>query len=126
MVKIAVTGIGKERIAELALASGGGEVQVEIKTDLEAAFAVKAKQADYYIGACQSGAGGALGVATAILGSSDAVRLSGTGTLPDLEEVAQAVREGRHAFGIMHSHIESVVPVLVREMVEKSKTSGQV
>ena len=120
MIKIAVTGMGKERIAQLANKTGDGRVEALIKSDFEAAFAVKNGQADYYIGACQSGAGGALGVANAILGSANVVRLSGMGSAPDPERIAEAVRDGRHAFGLAHSHIDTVVPVLVGAILDKT------
>ena len=79
------TGMGKERIAQLVQETGAGLVEAKAKTDFEAATAVKSGKADYYIGACQSGAGGALGVANAILGSAEVVRLSGVGTTADPE-----------------------------------------
>ena len=118
MIKIVVTGMGKERIAQLAKDVGAGEVEVSVKTDFEAALAVQSGAASYYIGSCQSGAGGALGVATAILGSHDVFRISGTGTKADPEGIAGAIHEGVHAFGLAHMHIETVVPVLVRAMVK--------
>jgi hypothetical protein len=110
--------MGKERIAELAKDAGGSEVEVSVKTDFEAALAVQSGAASYYIGACQSGAGGALGVATAILGSQDVFRISGAGTTADPERIAGAINEGIRAFGLAHMHIETVVPVLVKAMVK--------
>ena len=117
MIKIVVTGMGKERIAQLAKDAGSGEVEVSVKTDFEAALAIQSGAARYYIGACQSGAGGALGVATEILGSRDVFRISGAGTTADPERIAGAIHEGIHAFGLAHMHIETVVPFLVKAMV---------
>lgn len=118
MIKIVVTGMGKERIAQLATETGGGEVEAAVKTDFEAAMAVQAGTADYYIGACQSGAGGALGVATAILGSRNVVRLSGTGSAADPSQIGTAVGGGVKAFGLAHTHVDTLVPVLVKALVE--------
>jgi hypothetical protein len=91
MIRIVVAGMGKERVAQLLQEAGDGRIEAVVKTDLEAAMAVKAGRAAYYVGACQSGAGGALGVANAILGSASVVRLSGVGTTADPEDVRAAV-----------------------------------
>ena len=121
MIKVVVTGMGRERIAQLVRETGAGLVEATAKTDFEAASAVKTGKADYYIGACQSGAGGALGVANAILGSDQAVRLSGVGTTADPEDVRAAVASGKRAFGISYSQIDVLVPVLVGAILRQAK-----
>jgi hypothetical protein len=118
VIRIVVTGMGKERIAQLATEAGDGEVEAAVKTDFEAALAVQAGTADYYIGACQSGAGGALGVATALLGSRNVARLSGTGSAANPAQIAPAVGAGIKAFGLAHTHLDTLVPVLVKALVE--------
>ena len=121
MIKVVVTGMGRERIAQLVRETGAGLVEATAKTDFEAASAVKTGKADYYIGACQSGAGGALGVANAILGSDQAVRLSGVGTTADPEDVRAAVASGKRAFGISYSQIDDLVPVLVGAILRQAE-----
>jgi hypothetical protein len=118
MVRIAITGMSVDKIAQLAREVGGDRVETLAKTDLEAALAVKNGQADYYIGACQSGAGAALGVATAVLGSKNVTRVSGQGSVPDPEHIRSWVREGKTAFGVGNMHLESVIPVLVSAILE--------
>jgi len=119
MITIVVAGMGKERVAQLLQEAGGGRIEAVVKTDLEAAMAVKAGRAAYYVGACQSGAGGALGVANAILGSSSVVRLSGVGTTANPEDVRAAVGAGKRAFGLAHSQIDALVPVLAGALLER-------
>jgi hypothetical protein len=121
MINVVATGMGKERIAQLVKESGAGLVEAKTKTDFEAATAVKTGKADYYIGACQSGAGGALGVANAILGSDQVVRLSGVGTTADPEDVRAAVASGKRAFGISYSQIDAIVPVLVAAILTRAE-----
>jgi hypothetical protein len=121
MINVVVAGMGKERIAELVQAAGGGQVEARAKTDFEAASAVKSGKADYYIGACQSGAGGALGVANAILGSDQVVRLSGVGSTADPDDVRAAVASGRRAFGISYSQMDAIVPVLVGALLARGE-----
>jgi hypothetical protein len=120
-ISIVVTGMGKERIAELANAAGNGDVQATIRTDFEAALAVKNGEADFYIGACQSGAGGALGVANAILGSAKVVRMASVKGGEEEPVAAAALAEGKNAFGLTRSQVDSVVPVLVKAMVDARK-----
>ncbi len=116
--------MGKDRIAELARLVDPAEVSAETRSDYEAALAVKDGRADYYIGACQTGAGAALGVANAILGSAQVVRLSGAGSVPDATAVKAAVASGKRGFGLARPHIEEVVPVLVRALLDKPVNSG--
>jgi hypothetical protein len=121
MITIVVAGMGNERIATLVTQHAAGRITAQPKTDFAAAMAVKAGQADYYIGACQSGAGGALGVANAILGSDAVVRLSGVGTTADPADVQAAVSAGKRAFGIAHNQIDAVIPVLVGAMLARAE-----
>ncbi len=122
MIKLAVSGMGRDRIVQVIKEVGGDRVEAFPKTDFEAALAVQSGTADYYIGACQSGAGGALGVANAVLGSSNVARLSGTGTAPDPEMIEAAVRDGKRAFGIANTHIETAVPPLVEAILRRAET----
>jgi hypothetical protein len=106
--------MGRERIATVAKATGGDQVETLPLTDFEAANAVKTGKADYYIGACQSGAGGALAVANALLGSALVTRLTGpAGAVPDQAQVLSALQEGKKAFGIVHTQIDATVPVII-------------
>jgi hypothetical protein len=119
MIRIAVCGMGRDRIATLARQAGGDAVETLPLTDFESANAVKAGTADYYIGACQSGAGGALAVANAILGSASVIRLAGPGgTAPDAGQVREAVQAGRKAFGVVHTQLDAAVPVIVAELIK--------
>jgi hypothetical protein len=119
MIRIVVAGMAKERVAKLLEEAGGGRIAATPKTDLEAAMAVKSGSAAYYVGACQSGAGGALGVASAILGSGSVARLSGVGTTADPEDVRAAVADGKRAFGLAHSQIDALVPVLAGALLAR-------
>jgi hypothetical protein len=121
-INVVVTGMGKERIAELAKGTGGGDVDATIRTDFEAALAVQNGDADFYIGACQSGAGGALGVANAILGSAKVVRLASVKSGEEEQVIAAALAEGKNAFGLTRSQVDNVVPVLVKAMVDARKS----
>lgn len=49
-------------------ATAPGCFEVFIHNDMEAAMKVKSGQLDYYIGACNTGAGAALSIAIAVIG----------------------------------------------------------
>ena len=60
MKKIGVAGLQREQIKKTIEATAPGCFEVFIHNDMEAAMKVKSGQLDYYIGACNTGAGAAL------------------------------------------------------------------
>jgi len=119
VITFVVCGMGKEQIARAVQAAAGDRATVKVTSDFEAATAIASGTADYYIGACQSGAGSALAVAIAVLGWDRVARLSGVGLkTADDAQIEQYVREGKRAFGIAHSHVDSSVPVIVRAVLD--------
>ena len=60
MKKIGVAGLQREQIKKTIEATAPGSFEVFIHNDMEAAMKVKSGQLDYYIGACNTGAGAAL------------------------------------------------------------------
>lgn len=120
MLRLAVAGMGKNDIKRYAEEAGGDRVQVTALSDMEGARAVKAGQADYFIGACTSGQGGALSIAIAVLGYANCAMISTQGGAPKPEEVKKKVLTGNHkGFGINFAHARLVVPPLVEALLEK-------
>lgn len=118
--KIAVGGqMDKQLIAKLIAQYGGEEVAVDIKGDIEAAMGVKTNAYDYYVGACATGAGAALAMAIGLLGADRCVSLSIPGKILSDEEIAQAVNDGKKAFGFVNTDAERVLPVLVQAILKK-------
>ncbi|HAH8873404.1 TPA: DUF2620 family protein, partial [Escherichia coli] len=66
MKKIGVAGLQREQIKKTIEATAPGSFEVFIHNDMEAAMKVKSGQLDYYIGACNTGAGAALSIAIAV------------------------------------------------------------
>ena len=121
MKRIVVGGqADKERIAEMIRVIGGGQVTVTVKSDVEAAMAVKSKQADYYLGACHTGGGGALAMAIALLGMGACVTVSMPGNIRSDEEIIREVESGKIAFGFTGQHAEQVVPIIVNQLLLKN------
>ena len=120
MIRFVVGGaVDKQKVAQMIKEIGGDKVSVEIKSDIEAAMAVKNGKADYYVGACATGGGGALAMAMAILTAQKCVTISMPGKPPQEADVKKAVTEGKVAFGFTNDHIEKAVPYIVNAILEK-------
>ena len=68
-MKVVIGGqVDKKEVEQLVIEHGPAGVETAIKSDMEAAMAIKSGAADYYVGACHTGGGGALAMAIAIVG----------------------------------------------------------
>ena len=120
MIRIVVGGqINKQEIADFTKKFLGDKASVDIKGDLDAAMALKGGQYDYYIGACNTGGGGALALALALLGTENCATISMPGKILPDEEIISAVKNGKKAFGFTAQHAENVLPVLLKAITEK-------
>lgn len=115
----------KQNIRNLVEELGEGRVTTEIKSDLNAANDVKTGKADYYVGACHTGGGGALSMAIALLTRDKCVSLSMPGRPPKEADIVQAVQEGKVAFGFTGDHYRQVIPILVRELLKKGEQNKE-
>ena len=119
MIRIVIGGqVEKQNIAKLVKEIGGDRVEVEVKTDLQAASDVKMGKADYYLGACHTGGGGALSMAMALLTRDKCATVSMPGRKPKEEEIIQAVADGKVAFGFTGDHYEQAVSIILREILK--------
>lgn len=122
MLKIVVGGqVDKDKLAQLVQQYGGERVQVTVKSDIEAAMDIKTKKADYYVGACLTGGGGALAMAIALLGLSNCATLSMPGKIRADQEIEAEVKSGKQAFGFTAQHAEQVLPVLMKGLLQKEE-----
>lgn len=120
MKRIVVGGaIDKQKLAEEIKKVGGDMVQVQVMSDIEAAMSVKSGSADYYLGACMTGGGGALAMAMAFLGAHKCATVSMPGNPPKEEAVRKAFEQGKVAFGFTNDHIEKAVPMILNLILEK-------
>ncbi|CAB4927847.1 MAG: DUF2620 family protein [Actinobacteria bacterium] len=117
LVRVVVAGVDAPSMAELATNAGGGRVEAAALGDMQGARLIKKGQADYYLGTCWSGGGGALAAATAILGAN-LVGIVGTpGMVVTDERVRTAVGEGRIAFGFAYEQTAAAIPIIIREIL---------
>ncbi|NLC41333.1 MAG: DUF2620 domain-containing protein [Erysipelothrix sp.] len=120
MIKIVIGGqIDKQIIADEVKKLGGENVEVDIKSDLDAAMAMKSGSYDYYIGACNTGGGGALAMAMALLGPELCSTVSMPGAIKDESFIVGEFGKGKKAFGFTAQHRDAVLPILVREITKK-------
>lgn len=119
MVRIVVGGqINKQEIHDFIKKNYEG-VELAIKNDLDAVNALKMGKFDYYVGACNTGGGGALAMAIALLGQNLCKTISMPGKVFSDEEIIAAVKDGKKAFGFTAQHAEQVLPVLMTAILEK-------
>jgi len=112
--------IDKQHIADMVGSIGGDRITVKVTGDIQAAMEVKNGTADYYIGACNTGGGGALSMAMALVGHSLCSTLSMPGNIKSNEDIAAEVAAGKKAFGMTGQHIQMVIPVLIENLLEKN------
>lgn len=111
-MKIVVGGqIDKERVASY-LKNVLPEYDIEIKTDLEAAMGVKNGEYKYYFGACNTGGGGALAMAIAILGMDKCLTVSSPGHMISESEIEKAISNGKIAFGFTPNTAEQSINII--------------
>ncbi|WP_057880264.1 DUF2620 domain-containing protein [Companilactobacillus kimchiensis] len=121
MIKIVIGGqMGKDEIKKsLIKLIGDRDVEITVKNDLDAAMAIQNGESDYYIGACETGAGGALAMATALLGSDKTVTVASPSKVLSEEEVADEINnKGKIAFGFTINTKDTVLPILVKYLVK--------
>lgn len=117
-VRIVVAGVDAPTMAQIAAEAGGELVEVAALGDMQGARLVKKGQADYYLGTCWSGGGGALAAATAILGPNKAAIAGTPGMSVTEERVEQFLSEGRTAFGFPYEQSKQAIPTIVRAILD--------
>ncbi|SMB80141.1 Protein of unknown function DUF2620 [Pasteurella testudinis DSM 23072] len=96
------------------------EADIHITSDIEAAMAIKSGNADYYFGACNTGGGGALAMAIALLGADKCATLGMPGKVLSDAEIIQQIQAGKIAFGFTGQDTEKIVPLVVKQLIDHS------
>lgn len=118
-MKIVIGGQVDKKEIEQLIKGLDSTITTMVKSDLEAAMAVKTGQADYYVGACHTGGGGALAMAIALLGMPSCETVSMPGKQPTAEKVETAVNAGKKAFGFTADHKDQAVPMIINALKNK-------
>ena len=117
-IRIVLAGVDAQGMAATAQAEGGSLVEAAGMADMKAARLVKSGQADYYLGTCWSGGGGALAAATAILGSHQTAIVGTPGMAVKKDHVGERLADGCKAFGFPYEQSKSAIPTVVRAILE--------
>jgi|GEM_PF-44264 len=114
MLKIVVGGqIDKDKIKKIVVDFAQDKATVDILGDLDAAMAMQNGEYDFYIGACNTGGGGALAMAIAILGLEKCATLSMPGKILSDEKMREEVESGKVAFGFTAQDADNVLSVIL-------------
>lgn len=89
------------------------ELDIIVKGDLDAVNLIKKGEYTYYVGACNTGGGGALAMAMALLGKAKCQTISMPGRISSDEDIRKSVEEGKIAFGFTAQDYKVVLPVLL-------------
>ncbi|MEW9677820.1 DUF2620 domain-containing protein [Lentibacillus sp. L22] len=112
-MKIVIGGQVEKKEIEKLIKELDPSIETVVKSDLDAAMAIKTGQADYYFGACHTGGGGALAMAIAMIGRNQCETVSMPGKKPKEENVIEAVKAGKKAFGFTGDHVDVAVPMIL-------------
>ena len=124
LIRVVVAGVDAPSMAHLAINAGGGRVEAAALGDMQGARLVKKGQADYYLGTCWSGGGGALAAATAILGANRVGIVGTPGMVVTEDRVRTAVGEGRIAFGFAYEQTAAAIPLIISEILAYRDSLG--
>lgn len=118
MKRIVIGGqIDKQKVADITAKIAGDKATIEIKSDIEAAMAIKTGTADIYLGACNTGGGGALAMAIALLGMGQCATISMPGHIKTEDEIKAEVELGKKAYGFTAQHAEEVIPTILKYLL---------
>lgn len=119
-MRIVVGGqIDKEEIAAIVKEQLGDQAEVTVKGDLDAVMGMQSGIYDYYVGACNTGGGGALAMALALLGKNKCATISMPGQIRSDADIEAEVKAGKVAFGFTAQHKSDVLPVLLKALAAK-------
>ena len=120
-MKIVVGGqMEKEMVVSILRKYIDAETPITVQSDIQAAMAIKTGAADYYFGACNTGGGGALAMAIALLGMNQCVTVAMPGNIKSDEEIRKEVQAGKKAFGFTPQAAEIVIPIIISEIKNKT------
>ncbi len=124
MIRINIGGLAAREAARLATQIGGAQVQARVVTDIVGVKEVAQGKADYYLGACATGGGGALAMAMAILGYANCFIASTACQPPKQDDIVAAVKGGKKAFGFTCDHVDAAVTMIVKALIANVADGG--
>lgn len=115
MTHLVITGLNSAAAVKVANDTGLTDLQVTEASDFDGAVLVQSGDADYYIGICQSGAGGAIAMAIGLLGSDRAHTVQRSDTT---DTISQKIADGAKAFGVAVGQLDDSIAIIVAAINE--------
>ncbi|ASN04535.1 DUF2620 domain-containing protein [Virgibacillus necropolis] len=115
-MKIVIGGQVEKKEMQALIKEIDSSIETVIKSDIDAAMQIKTGKADYYLGACHTGGGGALAMAIALVGMDQCETVSMPGKKPVENKVIEAIKSGKKAFGFTGDHMETAVPMILKAL----------
>jgi hypothetical protein len=123
-IRVVAAGVDAETMAQLARDAGDGRVDAAAVTDMQGARLVKKGQADYYLGTCWSGGGGALAAATALLGAARVGIAGAPGIAAAPDKIGLLLEDGKVAFGFPYEQSRSAIPLIISAILARQATAS--
>ncbi|MFG2713828.1 DUF2620 family protein [Streptomyces goshikiensis] len=118
MAKILTGGVGKAEVATAVTGLGIHGIEIAVSNDMDAAAALSAGRADYFLGTCHTGAGASLGVLVGLLGRADCHTFGRS--VPTEADVTALLAEGKRVFGFALDRIDTVAPLMARAIAARA------
>lgn len=118
-MKVVVGGQLKKNEIKNIINKNFPDVEVEIMTDLNAAFAMKAGKFDLYLGACDTGGGGALAMAISLLGANKTASIATQSSKKTEEEIIKMIKDGAIAFGFVWTEVDYATKTIVKNFIKE-------
>lgn len=113
-MKIVIGGqIDRENVGKI-VKENFPEAEITIKTDLDAAMDIKLGNANYYFGACNTGGGGALAMAIALVGADKCLTVASPGNVLTEDKIKEGIESGKICFGFTPQVTEEVVKIIAK------------
>ena len=116
-MKIAIGGMQKNQMQQ-EVAKACPDVETVVTNDMNAASMLKKGEADYYIGACESGGGSAIAILIGLIGYNKCCTVCKNGGDPKKEEIERFEKKKKICFGMTVSQIENTIPILMQVLKE--------
>lgn len=120
MKRIVIGGqLEKQTLLKKVKEIAGDNAIITVKSDMEAAQDIMTNTADFYIGACDTGGGGALAMAIALLSINKCKTVSTQTSKASKKDMEEALDKGIVAFGMIPRDIDYILEILIPLMLIK-------
>ncbi len=118
-MKVVVGGQLKKNEIKKIINTNFPDVEVEIMTDLNAAFAMQAGKFDLYLGSCDTGGGGALAMVISLIGAAKTGSVVTQSSKKTEQEIIKMIKDGVVAFGFVWNEADYATKTIVKNFIKE-------